>query len=214
MTKFISDREIYEQVIRDAVPTAKERLWIATADIKDMYVAPLSLHGLENPCPGDVPTPPHGLENPCPGSRRVAATKGEDLVPFLKVIAQLIGKGVEVRLIHAKEPGPNFRADFDRYPRLAKGLERVLCPRVHFKCVIVDGTLAWFGSANLTGAGMGAKSEQKRNFENGVLTDERSLIAPLEEQFDAVWRGDFCRLCGRKDFCPDPILTDDQMEDD
>ena len=38
MTKFVSNREIYEQVIRDRVPLAKKRLWIATADIKDMYV--------------------------------------------------------------------------------------------------------------------------------------------------------------------------------
>ena len=38
MTKFVSNREIYEQVIRDRVPLAKKRLWIATADIKDMYI--------------------------------------------------------------------------------------------------------------------------------------------------------------------------------
>ena len=174
MTKFVSNREIYEQVIRGRVPLAKKRLWIATADIKDMYVD----------------------------------SGGNDMVPFLKVLATLIGKGVEIRLIHAKEPGPNFREDFDRYPRLFTQMERVLCPRVHFKCVIVDGTFAWFGSANLTGAGMGAKSERKRNFENGIVTDDPALIAPLEEQFDSVWRGDFCKDCGRKDFCPDPVRED------
>ena len=48
--------------------------------------------------------------------------------PFLGVLADLLGKGVEVRFIHAKELGPNFRADFDRYPRLAKMLERVMFP--------------------------------------------------------------------------------------
>lgn len=36
MTRFISEREICEQVIRDAVPKVKRRLWIAPADIKDM----------------------------------------------------------------------------------------------------------------------------------------------------------------------------------
>ena len=64
----------------------------------------------------------------------------------------------------------------------------MLCPRVHFKCIIVDGVKAYFGSANLTGAGMGAKSEKTRNFENGVLTDDLVLIEPLIEQFDSVWR--------------------------
>lgn len=38
---------------------------------------------------------------------------GKEKMPFLALIAQLIRKGVEVRLIHAKEPGPNFREDFD-----------------------------------------------------------------------------------------------------
>lgn len=42
----------------------------------------------------------------------------------------------------------------------------------------------------------------------GIVTDESALIAPLEEQFDAVWRGDFCMDCGRKDYCIDPIKDD------
>ena len=37
MTTFLSDRGIYERVIRDAVPRAARRVWIATADIKDLY---------------------------------------------------------------------------------------------------------------------------------------------------------------------------------
>ena len=56
--------------------------------------------------------------------------------PFLAVLAGLIRRGVEVRLIHAKEPGPNFREDFDKYPVLYERLERVLCPRVHFKILV------------------------------------------------------------------------------
>ena len=56
---------------------------------------------------------------------------GKEKKPFLALVAQLIRCGVEVRLIHAKEPGPNFREDFDKYPVLYDRLERVLCPRVH-----------------------------------------------------------------------------------
>jgi len=92
--------------------------------------------------------------------------------PFLGVLAELVERGVEVRLIHAKEPGENWRRDFDRDPALWGGMERLLCPRVHFKCVVADGRVAYFGSANLTGAGMGAKSARNRNFENGVWTDD------------------------------------------
>ena len=38
MTTFFSNRDIYTSVICDLVPQTRERLWIATADIKDMYV--------------------------------------------------------------------------------------------------------------------------------------------------------------------------------
>ena len=63
---------------------------------------------------------------------------GNSSEPFLAVLAKLIKRGVEIRLIHAKEPGPAFREDFDRYPILKTGLERMLCPRVHFKMLIFD----------------------------------------------------------------------------
>ena len=43
---------------------------------------------------------------------------GKEKKPFLALIAQLIRRGVEVRLVHAREPGPNFREDFDKYPIL------------------------------------------------------------------------------------------------
>lgn len=168
MTEFILNREIYEKVIRDAVPKAKQRLWITTADIKDMYVE-----------------------------------HAKRMVPFLQILAGLLKSGVEIRLIHAREPGPAFRQDFDRFPELWKALERVLCPRVHFKCIIIDGKQGYFGSANLTRAGMGAKGATRRNFENGVWTNDPALLEPLAEQFDSVWRGEHCRRCGRRQYCSD-----------
>lgn len=126
-------------------------------------------------------------------------------MPFLGVLATLLDNGVEVRLIHAKEPGPNFRDDFDRYPKLAKYLERVMCPRVHFKIIIIDMEICYVGSANLTGAGMGMKSPHRRNFEAGILTDAVEILDGAIEEFDKVWRGGACELCQRRDVCPDPI---------
>lgn len=131
--------------------------------------------------------------------------QGKTEKPFLGVLSALMGKGVEVRLIHAKEPGPNFREDFDRYPRLARLLERVMCPRVHFKLIIIDQTICYVGSANLTGAGMGMKSASRRNFEAGILTDEPSLVEAAIEEFNKVWRGSECKTCQRRNLCPDPI---------
>ena len=131
--------------------------------------------------------------------------RGKTARPFLGEIADLIEKGVSVRLIHAKEPGPNFRKDFDRYPILATGLERVLCPRVHFKMLIFDLETAYIGSANLTGAGIGMKSDGKRNFEAGIWTDDPGLVAAAIEQFDSVWMGAPCETCRRQKYCRDAI---------
>lgn len=78
--------------------------------------------------------------------------------PLLKVLENLIRHGVEVRLIHTKEPGRNFADDFDKYPLLWSRLERKMCPRVHFKIPIFDCEVAYIGSANLTGAGLGMKA--------------------------------------------------------
>ena len=131
---------------------------------------------------------------------------GNEKKPFLALIALLIRRGVEVRLIHAKEPGPNFREDFDKYPVLYDRLERVLCPRVHFKMLVFDCEEVYIGSANLTGAGIGMKSSDKRNFEAGILTDDPQIVEQAMKQFDDVWIGKHCKTCKRKDYCPDPIV--------
>jgi phosphatidylserine/phosphatidylglycerophosphate/cardiolipin synthase-like enzyme len=167
-TEFISDKAIYDRVIQEMVIEADRYVWIATADIKDLYVK-----------------------------------RGNKMAPFLGVLSDMIEKGISVRLLHAKEPGPNFRKDFDRFPPLIEGLERMLCPRVHFKSVIVDGKRAYTGSANLTGAGMGAKSENRRNFESGILTYDPVMVSGIMNQFDQVWVGGYCEPCGRKQYCPD-----------
>ncbi len=167
--EFITDRQIYERVIRKAVPSAKRFLWIATADLKDLHVH-----------------------------------RGRRMEPFLAVLSRLLAEGVSVRLLHAKEPGPAFRRDFDAYPNLLDGLERLLCPRVHFKSVIIDGRVAYSGSANLTGAGMGAKSSRRRNFEAGFLTEAPRIVNAIMEQFDRIWMGAECEACGRRAYCADP----------
>ena len=133
-------------------------------------------------------------------------SNGRTQKPFLGVLSDLIGKGVNVRLIHAKEPGPAFREDFDKYKNLVTGLERALCPRVHFKIIVIDCRTAYIGSANLTGAGMGMKSPNRRNFEAGIVTDEPELVEAAMEEFDKVWRGEMCKKCQRKQYCGDPIV--------
>jgi len=131
----------------------------------------------------------------------VYVKSGTAVVPLLAVFAKLIKRGVSIRLIHAKHPGPAFREDYDKYPTLWTSMEMTLCPRVHFKMMIFDMQTAYIGSANLTGAGIGMKSGQKRNFEAGILTNEPSLVNAAANQFVDVWRGAFCGKCGRKSYC-------------
>lgn len=125
---------------------------------------------------------------------------------FLYVLDSLLKKKVAVRLLHAKEPGVNFRKSFDKYPLLWDNMERQLCPRVHFKHIIVDGKFAYAGSANLTGAGLGIKSSNTRNFESGFITTDPGIIKEIMNQFDEVWMGKYCKSCKRKEYCNDPIL--------
>lgn len=125
---------------------------------------------------------------------------------FLQVLDELVKRKVAIRLLHAKEPGVNFRNSFDQYPLLWENMERQLCPRVHFKHIIVDGQMAYTGSANLTGAGLGIKSTHTRNFESGIVTTDPGFIEAIMTQFDRVWMGTYCKSCKRRNVCNDPII--------
>jgi hypothetical protein len=65
--------------------------------------------------------------------------------------------------------------------------------------MIFNYSVAYIGSANLTGAGMGTKSERERNFEAGILTDIPKIVVAAAYQFDSVWIGTHYKTCGRKD---------------
>lgn len=169
MTRYIQDSDHCSEVLM-RMTKARRLLWIATADLKDLFVK----------------------------------RKG-DVVPFLQILSDLIKKGVEVRLLHAKEPGQPFREDFDKFPALWSQLDRRLCPRVHMKVIAIDSEIVYIGSANMTGAGIGMKSENRRNFEAGILTDEAGFVDSVMSHFDGIWEGNRYSKCGRKAFCGDRI---------
>ncbi len=160
----------------DLVRNAKTSLWIATANLKELMVeAPI-------------------------GTRARARGRYVSIVEDLR---DLVRRGVDLRVLHASPPsGPMTRS----LTRVADVRARLrMCPRVHLKVIAVDGASLYLGSANFTGAGLGAKGEGRRNFEMGVLTDDDVMLDVAQARFDRIWRGKECASCKLIDRCPKPI---------
>ena len=128
---------------------------------------------------------------------------GRDFVSVVTHLVRLARQGVEVRLLHAGVPsGPALR-------QLRSATDANLtirrCPRLHAKTVIVDAAAMYLGSANLTGAGLGAKRDNRRNIEWGVWTKAPAMIDAVLFQFNTLWEGRRCEGCGRREVCPVPL---------
>jgi phosphatidylserine/phosphatidylglycerophosphate/cardiolipin synthase-like enzyme len=131
-----------------------------------------------------------------PGSGRQAPSIVEYLVRLAK-------RGVEVRLMHASVPSSAALRQLKR--ELPDLLTIRRCPRLHAKAVVIDTASMYLGSANLTGAGLGAKSDGRRNFEWGIWTQSTALIDAVMQNFNDLWEGKQCIGCQRKDICPVPL---------
>jgi phosphatidylserine/phosphatidylglycerophosphate/cardiolipin synthase-like enzyme len=124
----------------------------------------------------------------------------------LKHLSAMAARGVELRLLHAEIPSRPFRAELAQHPRLVGGgLALRRCPRVHLKAVIVDGALLYLGSANWTGAGLGAKGSGRRNFELGFVTDDGPLLDQVQGLYERIWTGGECAGCRLREVCPGPL---------
>jgi phosphatidylserine/phosphatidylglycerophosphate/cardiolipin synthase-like enzyme len=169
--ELLANADLYREVVLRRLCQARESVWIATANVKEMQIE-----------------------------------VGGRFRSIVEVLDGLAARGVELRLLHAELPSRPFRAAFDRRRRLVRGgLDLKICPRVHFKAVLIDGAWLYLGSANLTGAGLGAKADGRRNFELGFATEDFDLIDRTGALFQAIWSGAECRQCKLRDVCPDPI---------
>ena len=160
-------------VLAEAVKRCRHRLFVATANVKDLHV-------------------------PVAGSARRGAARS-----ILDVFDGLAQRNIEVRLLHGGVPSGPFLAQLKK--RVPATLEMRRCPRVHAKALVADGRWMYLGSANLTGAGLGAKSPRRRNFEAGICTDQTDLIDPVLDMLEGIWQAEHCSDCGRKDHCPVPL---------
>jgi phosphatidylserine/phosphatidylglycerophosphate/cardiolipin synthase-like enzyme len=175
----VVDRSHYENVTL-AIPRAQTSVWISTANVKQLMTeAPI-------------------------GTRDRARGR---YMPILDTLQSLCDRGVVVRILHATLPSRPFREELAaRAARLLPPhFEMRSCPRVHLKMIAIDGALLYLGSANFTGAGLGAKGDGRRNFEMGVLTDDEWMLDAAQARFDAIWRGSECASCRLRRECPSPI---------
>jgi phosphatidylserine/phosphatidylglycerophosphate/cardiolipin synthase-like enzyme len=124
-------------------------------------------------------------------------------VSIVEHLRRLASRGVEIRLLHSGTPSAPALRELKQ--QLPSNLTIRRCPRLHFKTVIIDCRAMYLGSANLTGAGLGAKSDGKRNFELGIWTQAAPMIDAVLDQFNALWEGHRCTSCQRKDVCPVPL---------
>ncbi|HEX6243690.1 MAG TPA: phospholipase D-like domain-containing protein [Polyangiales bacterium] len=174
--------------VMERVLGARRSVWIATANLKELMIEDSEL---------------------VPGRRRGGARFRSVLAAFSRLAEQ----GVELRVLHATPPSRIFQRDFDRQKRLVSGgLALRLCPRNHLKLVIVDGQYLYFGSANWTGAGLGAKQAQRRNFELGVLTQDERLLDAAQDTFQRIWQGRECAGCRLRDECPMPLSEIERLD--
>jgi phosphatidylserine/phosphatidylglycerophosphate/cardiolipin synthase-like enzyme len=128
-------------------------------------------------------------------------------ISFVDLMAVLVNRGVSFRVIHAELPSSPFRTRYeqlDTHGQLSAGVEFLHCIRMHAKVFIVDGRVALVGSANLTGAGIGAKAATSRNFELAFLFEGEEETTPFMDYFDNLWMGTPCPDCRRRSLCPAP----------
>jgi phosphatidylserine/phosphatidylglycerophosphate/cardiolipin synthase-like enzyme len=177
--ELVSDRRHYDDIIVGAISAAKTSIWIATANLKDVHVeAPM-------------------------GTRAHAQGRYYSIT---ERFIELVRRGVEIRVLHGALPSRRFRASLSRSKELRPPrFELRHCPRVHLKLIAVDGAYLYLGSANFTGAGLGAKDEGRRNFELGVATDDDVLLDATQARFDRIWSGQECGACKLRSLCPRPL---------
>jgi phosphatidylserine/phosphatidylglycerophosphate/cardiolipin synthase-like enzyme len=174
--ELVVDLQHYHRIVRDGILRAKVSLDVMTADFKAMLIPAAGSAG-------------RGRRGRAPS--------------VVEVFRRLADKGVEIRLLHAGTPSSAALRELRR--SLPSGLTIRRCPRLHAKAVVVDCRAMYLGSANLTGAGLGAKADGRRNFEMGVWTESAAMIDGVLEQFNALWEGRRCDACKRKDVCPVPL---------
>jgi len=172
--RLITNANHYDEVIMQ-ICAAKKSIKIVTANFKRFRLKPTDNQG--------------ALYN--------------DGTPFIQFLMAKAVQGVSVQII-CSQPSESFTKEWQEYynqmsnPKL---FEYKFCERNHAKVVIIDGAIAYVGSANVTPAGLGQGIFTPGNFEAGILTEESAMVDSVIEFFSEIWDGKHCEGCHRSDRC-------------
>ena len=108
MLKYIADSDHYTEVLARC-EGVKHDLWIGTADLKDLYVGTQAASLRKGGAQAASLRRSNGTQAASlrKGGTQAASLRNgsEPVEPFLAVLDRLLRRGVDIRLLHAKEPG-------------------------------------------------------------------------------------------------------------
>ncbi len=209
--ELVSGKSLYTRVIQDIVAQAQVSLWIATANLKELMVEPLA---------PQLKRSAKYVGAAKKGSSARSKKGSGHFVSVFEHFEQLAARGATVRILHSGVPTTAFAKELISRKQLLRdkplsksnpeqepSLALRRCPRVHLKTVIADGAKMYLGSANWTGAGLGAKGHGRRNFELGILTQDDTWLDEVQALYERIWTGKECTHCAMRALCPQPIDT-------
>ena len=175
-TLLVTNEDHY-QVVIDKICAAKSSIKLMTANFKRFKLKPTDRQGINY----------------------------NDGTPFIKYLMAKAVQGVSVQIICSR-PSPSFTEEWKEYYRQMGKPELFdykFCERNHAKVVIIDDTICYVGSANVTPAGLGQGIFTPGNFEAGILTEESTIVSSVKELFTKIWNGVYCEGCHRAKDCPE-----------
>lgn len=173
-TLLIINEDHYQEII-ERICAAKSSIKIMTANFKRFNLKPTDNQG----------------------------EKYKDGTPFVKYLMAKAVQGVSVQII-CSMPSSTFTEEWKEYYRQMMNptlFEYKFCERNHAKVIIIDDSLAYVGSANVTPAGLGQGIFTPGNFEAGILTNNSVVVSSINALFSKIWYGEPCADCHRKDKC-------------
>jgi phosphatidylserine/phosphatidylglycerophosphate/cardiolipin synthase-like enzyme len=122
--------------------------------------------------------------------------KTKEAFHFSQRVNQLAKRGVSIKFILA--PREEKKSFYQKLKDI-NNIDFRFCYNLHMKVILIDSTWLYFGSANLTGAGLGSRTRKGRNnFEIGAITIDEGVISQTEYLLQKIWEGEYCKDCYQK----------------